>query len=72
MIVKENIEIGGKTFTKQYSDGGFYIARGGEKYSETKTALRLLYDSLNQGQQKKLLKNEEVHALLLRYGVIDE
>ena len=34
MIVKENIEIGGKGFVKQYSDGGFYIARDGEKYSE--------------------------------------
>ena len=34
MIVKENIEIGGKAFVKQYSDGGFYIERDGEKYSE--------------------------------------
>lgn len=34
MIVKDNIEIGGKTFTKQYSDGGFHIERDGEKYSE--------------------------------------
>ena len=34
MIVKENIEIGGKEFVKQYSDGGFYIARDGAKYSE--------------------------------------
>ena len=34
MIVKENIEIGGKDFVKQYSDGGFYIERDGEKYSE--------------------------------------
>ena len=34
MIVKENIEIGGKDFAKQYSDGGFYIERDGEKYSE--------------------------------------
>ena len=34
MIVKENIEIGGKNFVKQYSDGGFYIERDGAKYSE--------------------------------------
>ena len=34
MIVKENIEIGGTIFVKQYSDGGFYIERDGEKYSE--------------------------------------
>ena len=40
--------------------------------SDTKSALRLIFDSLNQGQQKKLLKNEEVHALLKRYGVIDD
>lgn len=41
--------------------------------SDTKAALQLIFDNLNQGQQKKLLKkNEEVHALLLRYGVIKE
>lgn len=40
--------------------------------SDTKSALQLILDNLNKGQQKKLLKNEEVHALLLRYGVIDE
>ena len=40
--------------------------------SETKSALQLIFDSLNQGQQKKLLKNEKVHALLLLYGVIDD
>ena len=34
MIVRENIEIGGKAFVKQYSDGGFYIERDGAKYSE--------------------------------------
>lgn len=34
MIVKENIEIGGRAFVKTYSDGGFYIERDGEKYSE--------------------------------------
>ena len=34
MIVKENIEISGKDFVKQYSDGGFYIERDGDKYSE--------------------------------------
>ena len=34
MIVKENIEIGGKDFVKQYSDSGFYIERDGEEYWE--------------------------------------
>ena len=34
MIVKENIEIGGKVFKKQYSDEGFYVERDGVRYSE--------------------------------------
>lgn len=28
-----------------------------------------MYDSLNQGQQKKIVKNEKVKALFERYGV---
>ena len=39
---------------------------------ETKSALQLIFDNLNKGQQKKLIKNEEVNELLLRYGVIEE
>ena len=35
----------------------------------TRDALQLVYDSLNNGQQKKLLKNEDVSALFERYGV---
>ena len=34
MLVRENTEIGGRVFVKTYSDGGFYIERDGEKYSE--------------------------------------
>ena len=34
MIVKENIEIGGKVFVKTYSDAGFLIERDGVRYSE--------------------------------------
>ena len=37
--------------------------------NETKMALQTVYDSLNQCQQKKILKNEEVKALFVRYGV---
>ena len=37
---------------------------------DTKSALKLIYDSLNQGQQKKLIKNLEVEQLLKRYGII--
>ena len=40
-----------------------------EVKTETKTALQTMYDSLNQGQQKKIVKNEEVKALFDRYGV---
>ena len=37
--------------------------------TETKDALQLVFDELNNGQQKKILKNEEVKALFDRYGV---
>ena len=44
-----------------------------EAVTNTKTtvkeALQLVYDTLNQGQQKKILKNEEVKALFDLYGV---
>ena len=40
--------------------------------NETKNALQLVFDELNQGQQKKILKNEQVKALFDRYGVIYE
>ena len=36
---------------------------------EIKTALQTMYNALNQGQQKKILKNEKVKALFERYGV---
>lgn len=39
--------------------------------SDTKAALQLIYDSLNNGQQKKLLKNSEVYQLLKRYSVVE-
>lgn len=37
--------------------------------AETKNALQTVYDALNQGQQKKLLKDEKVKALFDMYGV---
>ena len=37
--------------------------------AETRDALQTVYDALNQGQQKKLLKDEKVAALFARYGV---
>lgn len=41
-------------------------------YAETKEALQTVFDALNNGQQNKLLKNEEVKALFDRYGVETE
>lgn len=38
-------------------------------YEETKVALQTVHDALNQGQQKKLLKDEAVKELFDRYGV---
>lgn len=37
--------------------------------AETKEALQTVYDALNQGQQKKIVKSEKVKALFDRYGV---
>ena len=36
---------------------------------ETRTALQLLFDNINHGQQKQLVKREEIKALFDRYGV---
>lgn len=38
--------------------------------SETQAALQTVYDALNKGQQKKILKNEAVKALFDKYGVM--
>ena len=40
-----------------------------EVAADTKTALQTVYDALNQGQQKKILKDARVKALFDRYGV---
>ena len=37
--------------------------------NETQAALQTMYDALNQGQQKKIIKDEKVKALFDRYGV---
>lgn len=36
---------------------------------ETKTALQTIYDALNHGQQKQIVKDENVKALFDLYGV---
>ena len=40
-----------------------------EKKTETKDALQLLYDSVNKGQRKQLVKRAEIKALFDLYGV---
>ena len=37
--------------------------------AETKQALQTVYDTLNQGQQKKIVKDDKVKALFDLYGV---
>ena len=36
---------------------------------QTRDALQTVYDTLNQGQQKKIVKDEKVKALFDLYGV---
>ena len=38
--------------------------------AETKDALQTMYNELNHGQQKKILKDEQIKELFDRYGVI--
>lgn len=37
--------------------------------TQTRDALQIMYDALNQGQQKKIVKDEKVKALFDLYGV---
>lgn len=36
---------------------------------ETREAMQTMYDALNQGQQKKIVKDDRVKALFDLYGV---
>ena len=40
-----------------------------ETKANTKEALQTVYDSLNQGQRKKIVKDESVKSLFDLYGV---
>lgn len=51
--------------TKEYLNEAVSIAK-----AETTTALQIVYDALNQGQQKQLLKNEDVRLIFKRYDVM--
>ena len=39
---------------------------------EVKDALQTVYNELNKGQRKKLLKSEVVKSMFERYGVVTE
>lgn len=43
-----------------------------EAKAETRNALQTVYDALNQGQRKKIVKDEKVKALFDLYGVTYE
>lgn len=47
----------------------YLYTKTAEVKNETREALQLVYDNLNQGQQKKILKEEAVKVLFDRYGV---
>lgn len=46
-----------------------YLEWAEKTKTETRDALQLVYDSLNRGQQQKILKEPAVAALFQRYGV---
>ena len=48
---------------------GYYLERAQTVVDETCAALQTMYDALNQGQQKQIVKDEAVKALFDRYGV---
>lgn len=51
------------------SDKGRWTLAAEAVAAETKIALQTVFDNLNQGQQKKLLKSPEVRALFERYAI---
>lgn len=51
--------------TKNELDNAVAVAK-----AETKDALQTVYDSLNHGQQKQIIKDEKVKALFDLYGVV--
>ena len=46
-----------------------YTERARECVAETKAALQAIYNDLNHGQRKKLLRNPAIRAMFERYGV---
>ena len=37
--------------------------------NETRSALQTMYDAMNHGQQKQIVKDEKIKAMFDRYGV---
>lgn len=48
-----------------------YTERAREHVAETRNALQTFFDELNQGQQKKILRNERVRPILEMHGVVE-
>lgn len=46
-----------------------YTERARECVAETQEALQAVYNDLNHGQRKKLLRNPAIRAMFKRYGV---
>lgn len=46
-----------------------YTERARECVAETREASQTFYNALNQGQQKKIMKNATVAEIVKRYGV---
>lgn len=40
--------------------------------TETHDALQLVWDATNKGQRQKLLRNEQIKAMLERYNIVTE
>ena len=75
MIVKENIEISGKQFVKQYSDSGLYIERDGAKYSEAIDPIEIPreYTETDVPIEEEIedLTVQDTLKMLNEYGVIE-
>ena len=50
------------------NDKGRWTIAAEAVVSETKIALQTVFDELNQGQKKKLLKSDRVKKLVKQYG----
>nr|DAF43499.1 MAG TPA: ATP-dependent zinc metalloprotease [Myoviridae sp. ctKFg29] len=45
------------------------IERAREHVNRTRNALQTVFNELNQGQQKKIMRNDKVRQILEQYGV---